>query len=473
MRTALFLLAFASSVRAGTRFEVKPDPKFNAPAAGRLLVSIVPKGERPRFTDTDPPGFPLLGVDVSAWPMTVDGSAMTYPLTKLDALPPGEYAVQAILATNRDVNLPNAPGNLYSVPTTAKLPGDVSLVLSQAFAEATPKDTATVKYLKIPSKLLSDFHGRPMVYRVGVALPPNFDANPEARYPLLVNVGGFGTRYTGIRRSEGDARFVQILLDGAGPYGYPYQVNSANNGPYGDALTTEVIPFVEKTYRCLGTPKSRFTAGGSTGGWVSLALQIFYPDVFNGCWSQCPDGIDFRALELIDIYSDANAYVNRFGFERTAKRTLDGDTIYTVRHENQIERVLGRGGRWELSGRDWGCWNATYGPRGADGLPKPLWDGATGAIDKSVLDHWKKYDLRLRLTQDWPALAPKLAGKIHIWVGDADDYFLNNAVHRFKAATASLSPKFDGEILIEMRKPHGSGGWSREQMLAAMAARAK
>jgi hypothetical protein len=265
------------------------------------------------------------------------------------------------------------------------------------------------------------------------------------------------------------------MPDGAGPYGDPYQVDSDNNGPYGAALTQEVIPFVEKTFRCLGTPQSRFTHGGSTGGWVSLALQVFYPEFFNGCWSQCPDSVTFERFELIDIYNESNAYVNRFGNDRLATRTIDGDVISTVRHEALLEGVLGRGGRWELGGRDWASWNAVYGPKGRDGFPVPLWDGKTGTINKTVQDHWKKYDLMYVLQKNWSTLGPKLAGgKIHVWVGDADDYFLNVAVRRFEAAVARLNnPKFDGTVQVEAKRGHSSGGWSREQMLDAMAARMK
>src|SRR5262249_8941199 len=145
-------------------------------------------------------------------------------------------------------------------------------------------------------------------------------------------------------------------------------------------------PHIEKTYRCFGTPKSRFTTGGSTGGWGSLALQIFYPDCFNGCLAQCPHSVTVERVELAGIYPEPNMSVNRFGFDRPGTRTIDGDTIATVRHECQLERVLGRGGKWELGGRDWASWNAVYGPKGKDGLPVPLWDGKSGAIDKTVLD---------------------------------------------------------------------------------------
>lgn len=480
----ILLIGVSSAPADGLKFEVKLDPKFATGKLppGRLLVALSQGRGQPRYSDTGPPGGPLLGIDVNQWKpdmvATLDGKCMFFPLKSVDDLPAGEYAVQATFCTNRDLTVHYAPGNLYSKIIRVKLDPaagtKIELTLTEQYKDEKPADTKTTKYVHLPSKLLSDFHHRPMVYRFSVILPPNFEANPDQKYPLIVHIGGFGSRYTGGRGIQPDPRFVQILVDGAGPYGDPYQVNSANNGPYGDALTQEVIPYVEKTFRGMGTPSSRFTTGGSTGGWVSLALQLFYPDVFNGCWSQCPDGVDFRALELIDIYRDENAYLNRFGFERPSKRTIDGDTIFHVRHESKIERVLGRGGRWELGGLDWASWNAAYGPRGADGMPVPLWDGETGKINKTVQSHWEKSDLRLVMERNWSTIGPKLAGgKINIWVGDADDYFLNNAVHRFKTAAEKLSdPPFDGQILIEIRKPHSSGGWSRTQMMNDMAKRA-
>ena len=377
---------------------------------------------------------------------------------------------------NRDINLPDAPGNYHSDPIKVKLDPAagtaVALTLTKQFAARPAKDLPTHRILALPSKLLSDFHGRPMEYRVGVVLPQNFEKEADKKYGLILDIGGFGTRHTSARRIQPDARFVQVVPDGAGPFGDPYQVNSANNGPYGDALVQEVIPYLEKAFRCGGAGK-RFTCGASTGGWVSVALQVFYPDVFNGCWSQCPDSLSFERLELIDIYNDKNAFVNRFGFERPSTRTLDGDVITTVRHEAHLDRVLGKGGRWELGGRDWASWNAVYGPRGADKLPIPLWDGKTGAINKDVLDHWKPYDLTKYVAANWKTLGPKLAGgKVNVWVGDADDYFLNAGVHKFKAMADRLrEPAFDGKLLIEMRKTHTSGGWTRTQRLDAMAAR--
>jgi hypothetical protein len=467
---------------AGVTFQVKlaPDQVGKPAESGRVLVAVGPARGEPDFTNYRPPVLPVLGTDADAFTadktVTLDANSDVFPEGGLAKLPAGEYTVQAVFATNRDVNVPFAPGNRFCRPVKVKLDPaagtTVSLTLDRTQPDDVPKDTATRKYLSVPSKLLSDFHGRPMAYRVAVVLPPDFAKEPDKRYGLIVDVGGFGTRWTQAAGLRPDPRFVQLLPDGAGPFGDPYQVDSANNGPYGAALTTEVIPHVEKLFRCGGSGKARFTCGGSTGGWVSLALQLFYPDVFNGCWSQCPDSVTFERFELTDIYREPNMYVNRWGFDRPGTRTVDGDTVATVRWECRLEGVLGRGGRWELGGRDWASWNAVYGPKGKDGLPAPLWDKA-GAINKAVLDHWRKYDLKLHLEANWATLGPKVAGgKVHIWVGDSDDYFLNAAVRRLADAAARLKePAFDGTILIEARKGHSSGGWTRKEMLDAMEAR--
>jgi hypothetical protein len=203
---------------------------------------------------------------------------------------------------------------------------------------------------------------------------------------------------------------------------------------------------------------------------VSLALQVLYPDYFAGVWSYCPDSVDFRAFQLINIYEDTNAYVNRRGFERPAARDLTGDVRMTMRHEVGMENMLGSGGSWTMSGGQWGAWNATYGPRGADGRPVPLWDPITGVIDRSVVDHWKQYDLRLILEQRWQALAPKLKGKLHIWVGEADNYFLNNAVHLLDAFLSKATPPYEGSITYGSGMGHCWVGLSERQIADQMAA---
>ncbi len=479
------------------RFEVVIADGLTAkPQEGRLLVLLGRRAdEEPRraIDPEDADGPVVLGRDVKELApgetVVSDAGADIFPYERLSQLPRGDYVVQAVLDVNRDVKKIDAPGNLHSETQNMTLDpahgGVVRIELThRAREKKLPDPTDYVRFVELRAALLSKFRDRPVDLRAGVILPRDFDKSPDRRYPLRVEIGGYGTRYTAVqdlmdessrfRRAwlDDDApRMVLLHLDGVGPYGDPYQVNSDNNGPYGDAVTQELIPYVEKKFRCIGEPYARVLSGASTGGWVSLALQVFYPDYFNGAWAHAPDPVDFRAFELINIYKDANAYVNRHGFERGASRDVDGDVRTTVRYECRLESALGLGGRWELSGKDWCAWNAVFGPRGDDGLPKPLWDAKTGVIDASVLDHWKKYDLRLRLQEDWATLGPKLRGKLHIWVGEADDYYLNNAVHLLDAFLSEAQPAYEGKITYAIGKNHYWRGLTPRQMMDAMAAR--
>ncbi len=477
------------------RFEVTLAKDLaGVPIDGRLLIVLDQRKEAEPWRSIGTTGMtapPMLGRDVKGWtPDTaavVDESAVIFPIAHLALLPRGDYHVQAVLDVSRDLKLVDSPGNLYSEPLAVHLDpargGTVKLVLGRKFLEPElPAENEYLRWVKIRSEHLSRFHGRPMYLRAGVLLPPGHARETDRRYPLRVHIGGYGTRFTALAHFLGEKtefrdawlakdtpRMVLLHLDGAGPYGDPYQVNSVNNGPYGDAVTQELIPHVEKRFRCAGAGHARVLDGGSTGGWVSLALQVFYPDFFQGAWSHAPDPVDFRAYELIDVYDDENAYVNGHGFERPAARELDGDVRYTVRHECLLERVLGRGDRWELSGKDWCAWNAVFGPRGSDGLPRPLWDGVSGKIDRDVVEHWKRYDLRRVLKKDWPALAPRLRGKLHVWVGEADDYFLNNAVHLLDDFLKETRPAYEGTITYGPRGGHSWRVLSEKQLMEQMA----
>ncbi|HLJ94088.1 MAG TPA: alpha/beta hydrolase-fold protein [Gemmataceae bacterium] len=485
----------AEPATTALRFEITVARDLvDLPPDGRLLV-ILGRSDRPEprlRIGTFPGAATVLGGDVHGLlpgaKVSLDQSAMIFPVAHLAKLPPGVYYAQALLDVSRDLKLENAPGNFYGdsvqVNVNPAVGGTIPLHLTRKLPpEELPADTEYVKFIKLRSELLSRFHGRPIHLRAAVILPRDFEKNNDQRYPLRVHIGGFATRFTAAQSflrpnsefrkawlADGAPRMLLLHLDGAGPFGDPYQVNSANNGPYGDAVTQELIPYVEQRYRGIGQPYARVLDGGSTGGWVSLALQVFYPDFFNGAWSHAPDPVDFRAFELINIYDDTNVYINRRGFERPSAREINGDVRFTMRHEVQIERVLGRGDRWELGGRDWGSWNAVFGPRGPDGLPKPLWDGQTGQIDRSVLEHWKPYDLRLTLQRNWKTLGPKLRGKLRVWVGEADDYFLNNAVHLLDDFLARAEPAFGGSIRYGPRGDHGWRVLSQRQLLEEMAA---
>jgi photosystem II stability/assembly factor-like uncharacterized protein len=493
---AVFLAAFLLSSRSAGRIyaqsrSVRFQITMGEASSGRLIV-VIAKSNRPEprtligDADADAPVTIARDVSHAGDIVVVDNKAATFPISTLDSLVPGDYFVQAVLHTNTDLNSPNAPGDRYSDVQAVRIDQDprgiVRLQLTKTVpAEQIPPEDQYVKYVKIQSQLLTRFYGRAIYLRAGVILPRDYVG--ETKFPLRVHIGGYGARYTLVRQlmapnsafrrmwlADNTPRFIFLQLDGDGPYGDPYQVNSDNNGPYGDAITQELIPYVEKTFHGIGQPYARVLDGESTGGWVSLALKIFYPDFFNAVWSSCPDGVDFRGFQIINIYRDKNAYSDDQGRDRPSKRDVKGNVEFTIRHECQMENVMGAGDSWTMSGQQWGAWNATYGPRGKDGRPVPLWDPKTGDIDKSVVDHWKKYDLRMVLEQNWATLGPKLRGKIHISVGDADSYYLNGAVHLLDEFFKKANPPVDARISYGPGKGHCWNSLSEPEMMVEMAA---
>jgi hypothetical protein len=247
-----------------------------------------------------------------------------------------------------------------------------------------------------------------------------------------------------------------VKLAHANPfYDDSYAVNSANVGPYGDAIETELIPAIEKQFRALGEGWARFTYGGSTGGWEALAVQTFYPDSYNGAFVACPDPVDFRAYTVIDLYNDKNAYYREGAHRRMMQpgmRNYLGQILITAQEANQYELALGTRGR---SGEQFDIWQAVYSPVGDDGYPKPIFNKETGDIDHTVAANWKDhYDLRNILERDWPTLGPKLRGKLHIYCGSADNYFLNNAVYLLEDFLKTSNPPYEGEVKYGDRAEH-------------------
>jgi Putative esterase len=402
-----------------------------------------------------------------------------------------------------------APGNLYSAPVQVHLDptagGRVSLSLTEEIPPIPPpEDTKYVKHIRIQSALLSRFWGRPMFLGATVLLPAGFDEHPHAHYPLVIFHGHFERDFEGFREvppdpslpepdmewlrahcrnghnKECDAhgyaklsqryahdfyklwtgpdfpRVLLVTIQHANPYyDDSYAVNSANLGPYGDAITRELIPYIEERYRGLGA-WARALAGGSTGGWEALAAQIFYPDEYNGAWACCPDPIDFRAYTVVNIYEDENAYFIEGPFGRVAQpeeRDYLGHVTATLEDANHLELVLGSHGR---SGNQWDIWQAVFGPVGEDGYPQPIWDKKTGVIDHGVAEYWKDhYDLRAVLARDWPRLGPRLRGKLHLFVGEADSFYLNDAVYLMDDFLKQASdPPADATVAYGPRAEH-------------------
>jgi hypothetical protein len=450
-------------------------------------------------------------------PAAFDSSVLGYPAENLAELRAGTYRVQALLhryetfhrADGHVVKLPmdrgegqqwsRAPGNLYSTPREVSLDpsqdATLEIALDRTIPEIpAPKDTKYVKHVRIQSERLTRFWGRPIFLGANVLLPEGYAEHPEARYPLVIFHGHFPYSFDGFRETPPDPtvpceyserfhldcynrvqdeaayqlykdwtapcfpRFLVIEIQHANPYyDDSYAVNSENVGPYGDAIQYELVPYVEKSFRAIGAGWARFLYGGSTGGWEALAAQVLYPNEYNGCWAACPDPIDFRAYVTTNIYEDENAYWAEGPFGRVARpghRDRLGHVSATLEQMNRLELVLGTKGR---SGEQFDIWQAVYSPVGADGYPKPIWDKRTGAIDRSVAAHWKdNYDLGHILSRDWSkGLGRKLEGKLHIYVGDMDNYYLNDAVYLVEESLrAETDPPFGGEVDYGDRAEH-------------------
>lgn len=516
-------LSVSITINAQTSFTVSfPAKIVNESFDGRLILMLSKNNkEEPRFQIADGPSSQLaFGMDVENWKAgtvrTFTSNFFGYPIESLKDVPKGEYYVQALLhkyetfhrKDGHVVKLPmdrgegqqwnQAPGNIYSKPLKIKFDPNskttVRILLEQEIPPIKePDDTRYIKNIKIQSKLLTEFWGRPMFIGAHILLPEGWDTHPGVKYPLAIYHGHFPADFGGFRTIPPDtslkpdynerfkisgynkivqqeaydfyklwtgANFPRVLaIEIQHPTPYyddSYAVNSQNNGPYGDAIMYELIPEIEKRFRGIGQGWARFMYGGSTGGWEVLATQVFYPDEFNGCYSACPDPIDFRQYTVVDIYKDKNAYFLESDFKKTPRpgqRNYLGHVSATLQEVNNREMVLGSHSR---SGQQWDIWEAVYSPVGKDGYPMPIWDKKTGVIDKKVAEYWKEnYDLSYIMNRDWKKIGDKLKGKIHIYCGDMDNYYLNNAVYLTEAMLKALdNPTYDGEVDYGDRAEH-------------------
>lgn len=508
------------SVAAAQRVEVTVGPGMaDGPVTGRAFVIFTRDNSRePRLqAGSYAGGVPFFGVDVSdlapGTPAVIDASTLGFPVKSMKQVPPGDYFVQGVLVLYTKVTPKHGktiwvpwdqwegrrwnrtPGNLMSdvqQVTWDPTSSTIRLALTRRMPPIDPiPDTRWVKRVKIESKLLSEWWGKPVYLGATVLLPKDWEANPTTRYPAIYIQGHFGegapfgfdpdgkpetaearaARLVRTAREPGYEfsqawmgpnfpRMVAITFQHPTPYyDDSYAVNSANTGPYQDALIKELIPYLEEKFRLIPKSYARLLTGGSTGGWEALALQIQQPKFFGGTWSLYPDGVDFHRNQMINNYADSNAFMPNAApnqwllFDRPLGRAEDGQPQITVRQMAQLEEVLGSRVR---GGQQLQAYDAAYGPVGDDGYPKPLFDRTTGTIDKSVVDYWRDngYDLTHYLRKNWDTIGKDLNGKITVWVGDMDNYFLNLGVYKMEEAFKDLKGKATFQYGRPM-KPHG------------------
>ncbi|HTG94768.1 MAG TPA: alpha/beta hydrolase-fold protein [Pyrinomonadaceae bacterium] len=499
----LFQALLCSAAQGETRFDISYDKALGSgPLTGRVIL-VITKSDRPepRF-QIGPNTMPMFGVDAEGLQpgqaVVVDQTTFGHPVENLSQLPAGEYFVQAMLnvyakcerSDGRTVwvhwdmqgRFFNAsPGNFYSDVQKLRLDPaagyNVKILLNHVIPpDDPPKETKWIKRIQIKSELLSKFWGYPVYLGATVILPKGYDERSDVRYPVVYPQGYLGSpayyfnedpnsakQQEGLRTSSNVQpgyeffqewtsdkfpRFLLVTFVQPSPF-FPdgYGVNSANNGPYGDALTQELIPAVEKQFRAIAKPYARLVQGASTGGWGSLGLQLKYPDFFGGAWVFNPDPIDFRRYLLVNIYEDENAFTapgrSWIPAERPMRRSAEGQVNLTIRQVSNFEAVLGSKGR---SGYQLNAWEAIYGPVGPDGYPREVWDKRTGKIDKEVALYMRDngYDLRYFAEKNWATIGPKLQGKLHFISGDMDNFYLNLAVYLFEDfAKKSTNPKSD------------------------------
>jgi S-formylglutathione hydrolase FrmB len=446
---------------------------------GRVLVFLkkaapgqpLTPGEPLEPAFTDPQSVEILGTEAdapagSAVEIPVDADA--YP-TALRALRAGRYTARAELdvqhrytydggqpgdPTSANVAVTVAPGAVTTIAVRARRPAEA--VRRTNGPSAAAAESGRMETLVSPS--LSAFFGRPIAMRAYVQPPPGY-ATSGRRYATAYVIGGYGTsagvlaRVAAARAAAlarvGGTQLIYVHLDPHVPLGHSVFADSINNGPWGHALTTELIPYLESRWRMTATEGTRFLTGHSSGGWATMWLQVKYPSVFGGTWSTSPDPLDFHDFTGPDLVDDpsGNIYHTRAGRPYMLVR-IKGKDVVPLRDYVLQEHALGS------YGGQFGSFDAVFSPRGDDGRPQQLFDRVTGQIDPNVARYWEAhYDIVRTLRDEWPTVGPQLRGKLHVVVGSWDTFQLERGVMRLRDALANL-PDNGAHVEIVPQRTH-------------------
>ncbi|MBV8364174.1 MAG: hypothetical protein JO193_06370 [Candidatus Eremiobacteraeota bacterium] len=305
-------------------------------------------------------------------------------------------------------------------------------------------------HVSMRSAALTSFWGQPVSIDAHILLPDSYYKQPARRYPVFYWIQGFNGRgdidvddevrwQKPMRRSG--LQFILVFLNGMFDGGHQEFADSANNGPWGTALTTEFIPRTEERFRAIDAPAARFVGGHSSGGWSALWLQVTYPELFGGEWSLSPDPVDFRNFTGPNLtLSPPQNFFN----DPSGQRYMLYDqpmSVFVKRPGWQSMQML--------------SFEQVFSPKGADGKPERLFDRNSGVIDPNVASYWEAhYDISRILQDHWDTLAPQLRGKLHIFVGSNDNFQLNESVDLLKQRLDAVHS--DAEITIARGLDHWS-----------------
>lgn len=455
---SVLLVAVASGQ---TRFKVSVDPSLalKQPVSGRLLI-FMRKSDKPLESVEpdlfDPNAVWIAGREIAAGgAIEIDADTVAFP-TPFSSAPAGEYQVMAVLDRNHSYTYFGyaGAGDLVSAVQKVTMPAsETSLTFSRIVTEKDRGSHPNAKMVEFESPKLSAFWGRPIKMQAAVMLPASYFTSGKKTYPTAYIIHGYGggaappnvpqAAETALKQMKDGSlpEMIYVFLNAHNSLGHHVFADSVNNGPWGTALVTEFIPYLEKQFRIDARPSSRFLTGHSSGGWSTLWVMVSHPDFFGGTWSTSPDPVSFRNFTGPDIYAPgANAYHDAAGKEYGLVR-VGGRDVETVRQYTQQENVLGE------YGGQFGSFNAVFSPKGDDGRPMKLFDVGSGAIDPFVANEWAHYDISRILHDNWKTLGPKLKGKLHIVVGTADTFHLDEPTRLLDAELKELGSDAKFEYL--------------------------
>lgn len=462
------LFAFVASVHSQTAphvfFRVQAAQSLPGPVSGRLLI-FFKQGTGDKEVDVSefhPSDTAVAAREIRdlnpGASVEVDADELAYPKHFSD-FAPGAYEAQAVLDIDHTYNysgratadwisgvvaLPNfaagAPETTLTLDHHPEENPRRAAAMAQAKAQARP---GVAQLEEFESPLLTRFWGHSMKIKAWVILPPGYDANGSTTYPTAYWTHGFGGNIDGALVSGLRIRermvsgqmppMIWVMLDESIPEGTHEFADSVNNGPWGTALITEFIPYLESHYKMDARVNSRLLNGHSSGGWATLQLEVNYPNIFGGTWSTSPDPSDFHDFTGPDLYAQG---VNFF---RKPDGTVNpifrdhGKVIATLEQFAHLEEVLGPYGG-QLASFEW-----VFSPKGNDGAPEQLFDRETGAIDPEVAAYWREhYDLAHICEAHWAEHGAALKGRIHLIVGTADTFYLDGPAHKFEAVLNRL-----------------------------------